>query len=50
MKQVAIIDMGTNTFHLMLATINHEGFTINSPRKSACENWNGWNQSGIHNR
>jgi len=33
MKQVAIIDMGTNTFHLMLATINQEGFTINSREK-----------------
>jgi len=33
MKQVAIIDMGTNTFHLMLATINQTGFTINSREK-----------------
>jgi exopolyphosphatase / guanosine-5'-triphosphate,3'-diphosphate pyrophosphatase len=33
MKQVAIIDMGTNTFHLMLATINKAGFTINSREK-----------------
>jgi len=33
MKQVAIIDMGTNTFHLMLATINQAGFTINSREK-----------------
>lgn len=28
MRHVAIIDMGTNTFHLMLATITAEGFTI----------------------
>jgi exopolyphosphatase / guanosine-5'-triphosphate,3'-diphosphate pyrophosphatase len=33
MKQVAIIDMGTNTFHLMLATISPEGFKINSREK-----------------
>jgi exopolyphosphatase / guanosine-5'-triphosphate,3'-diphosphate pyrophosphatase len=33
MKDVAIIDMGTNTFHLMLATINNAGFTINSREK-----------------
>jgi len=28
MKRVAIIDMGTNTFHLMMATIAPGGFTI----------------------
>jgi len=33
MKRVAIIDMGTNTFHLMLATITLEGFKINSREK-----------------
>jgi len=33
MKQVAIIDMGTNTFHLMLATINQTGFKIKSREK-----------------
>ncbi len=33
MKQVAIIDMGTNTFHLMLATISSPGFTINYREK-----------------
>ncbi len=33
MKHVAIIDMGTNTFHLMLATIAHAGFTINAREK-----------------
>lgn len=33
MKQVAIIDMGTNTFHLMLATISDKGFTINHREK-----------------
>jgi exopolyphosphatase / guanosine-5'-triphosphate,3'-diphosphate pyrophosphatase len=33
MKQVAIIDMGTNTFHLMLATISPQGFKINSREK-----------------
>jgi exopolyphosphatase / guanosine-5'-triphosphate,3'-diphosphate pyrophosphatase len=33
MKRVAIIDMGTNTFHLMLATITPEGFKINSREK-----------------
>jgi exopolyphosphatase / guanosine-5'-triphosphate,3'-diphosphate pyrophosphatase len=33
MKHVAIIDMGTNTFHLMLATVSHEGFTIHHREK-----------------
>lgn len=33
MGHVAIIDMGTNTFHLMLATITEEGFTINYREK-----------------
>jgi exopolyphosphatase / guanosine-5'-triphosphate,3'-diphosphate pyrophosphatase len=33
MKHVAIIDMGTNTFHLMLATITSEGFIINYREK-----------------
>lgn len=33
MKQVAIIDMGTNTFHLMLATISQGGFTIDYREK-----------------
>lgn len=33
MKQVAIIDMGTNTFHLMLATISQGGFIINYREK-----------------
>jgi len=33
MKQVAIIDMGTNTFHLMLASISPDGFKINSREK-----------------
>ncbi len=33
MKQVAIIDMGTNTFHLMLATISPGGFTIDYREK-----------------
>jgi len=33
MKHVAIIDMGTNTFHLMLATITSEGFVINYREK-----------------
>lgn len=35
MRHVAIIDMGTNTFHLMLATITEEGFTINYREKVA---------------
>ncbi len=35
MKHVAIIDMGTNTFHLMLATITSEGFMINHREKAA---------------
>ncbi len=33
MKHVAIIDMGTNTFHLMLAAITSEGFIINYREK-----------------
>jgi len=33
MKQVAIIDMGTNTFHLMLASVSDDGFTINYREK-----------------
>jgi len=33
MKQVAVIDMGTNTFHLMLATITNKGFTITHREK-----------------
>lgn len=33
MKEVAIIDMGTNTFHLMLATITDDGFRINYREK-----------------
>ncbi len=33
MKQVAIIDMGTNTFHLMLASITADGFAINYREK-----------------
>ena len=35
MKNVAIIDMGTNTFHLMLATITQHGLTITSREKVA---------------
>ena len=35
MKHVAIIDMGTNTFHLMLATMTSEGFMINHREKAA---------------
>ena len=34
MKKVAIIDMGTNTFHLMLATISLGGFTIDYREKA----------------
>ncbi len=33
MKRVAIIDMGTNTFHLLLANIGEEGFTITHREK-----------------
>jgi exopolyphosphatase/guanosine-5'-triphosphate,3'-diphosphate pyrophosphatase len=33
MQHVAIIDMGTNTFHLMLATIAADGFTIHYREK-----------------
>ncbi|MCU0368985.1 MAG: exopolyphosphatase, partial [Cyclobacteriaceae bacterium] len=33
MKKVAIIDMGTNTFHLMIAQVNAKSFTILSRDK-----------------
>jgi len=33
MKRVAIIDMGTNTFHLMLATLSENGFSIDYREK-----------------
>ncbi|MBK7651039.1 MAG: exopolyphosphatase [Flammeovirgaceae bacterium] len=33
MKRIAIIDMGTNTFHLLLANIEKEGFTITHREK-----------------
>ena len=37
--KVAVIDLGTNTFHLMIAEISATSYSHIAQRKNRCENW-----------